>query len=156
MFKALGGSTPIGLVQAAVGGTYIQSFMPPQALAACNNTATEPPGWIGAPPGPGHPTSYVPWGGQNQPSALWNAMVHPLAPLRFKLARETASPSLPTGLVFSCVQMFRCLGFYGLLSVYFYWGSMGFFGPVVYIYIVLEFCLDTQINTRRLECMFNA
>ena len=30
MFSKLGASTPIGLVQAAVGGTYIQSFMPPK------------------------------------------------------------------------------------------------------------------------------
>ena len=107
MFLAFAANTPIGLVEAAVGGTYIQSFMPPEGYTACNNTATQPPGWIGAPTGPGHPTSYVPWGKQNQPSALWNAMIHPLTPLTFKLAifdQAEHNLAMREAKVFACLQ----------------------------------------------------
>ena len=43
-------------------------------------------GGVSAPPqGPGKP-SYVPWGAQNVPAALYNAMVSPLFTLNIKLA----------------------------------------------------------------------
>ena len=50
MFARLGGGTPVGLVEAAVGGTYIQAFSTPEANAACNNTGRRPPGWVPCPP----------------------------------------------------------------------------------------------------------
>ena len=107
MFARLGGKTPVGLVEAAVGGTYIQSFSTPQANAACNNTGRKPPGWVPCPPTkPGQPP-YSPWGGSNLPSALWNSMVHPLVYLRFKLAVwDQGEENLATGeaSVYTCLQ----------------------------------------------------
>jgi hypothetical protein len=45
-----GDATPIGLVEQAVGGTYIESFMTADHTVACNTTGRMPKGWIGAPP----------------------------------------------------------------------------------------------------------
>eukprot|EP01051_Picozoa_sp_SAG22_P022797 SAG22_NODE_5611_length_985_cov_1.076749_1_plen_311_part_10 len=84
MFEKLGGRTSIGLIQSAVGGTYIQSFMPPEALAVCHNTGCKPAGWVPTTGPAGEP--FNPWGAQNVPSALWYNMLHPLLPLQFKLA----------------------------------------------------------------------
>ena len=86
MHGELGGQTPIGLVEQAVGGTYIESFMPVDAMKVCNTTGVMPPGWKGAPPRPGKNVSYNPWGAQNVPAALWNNMISPLLTLDIKLA----------------------------------------------------------------------
>ena len=86
MHDALGGQTPVGLVEQAVGGTYIESFMPVDAMKVCNTTGAMPPGWKGAPPQPGKRASYNPWGNQNVPAALWNSMISPLLTLDIKLA----------------------------------------------------------------------
>ena len=86
MHERLGSQIPIGLVEQAVGGTYIESFMPVEAMKVCNTTGVMPPGWIGAPPQPGKSASYDPWGAQNVPAALWNSMISPLLTLDIKLA----------------------------------------------------------------------
>eukprot|EP01052_Picozoa_sp_SAG31_P025932 SAG31_NODE_2311_length_5958_cov_4.534221_2_plen_200_part_00 len=86
MFLRLGGQTPVGLVEQAVGGTYIESFMPNTSMLECNTTGKMPAGWKGAPPRKAGGASYDPWGAQNTPAALWNTMIHPLLTLTFKLA----------------------------------------------------------------------
>ena len=40
VYKGLGGKVPIGLVEAAWGGTRIEAWMTPQALARCPGTDT--------------------------------------------------------------------------------------------------------------------
>jgi sialate O-acetylesterase len=129
-----GGNTPIGLVEQAVGGTYIESFMTADHMAPCNTTGRMPKGWTGAPPklAGGKPCKYtinqsginqapeclgylltllviadVPWGGANIPAALWNSMIAPLLPLRFKLAiYDQAEQNLATNesLKYHCLQ----------------------------------------------------
>jgi sialate O-acetylesterase len=99
--------TPIGLIQASIAGTYIQSFMPAVHMAACNTTGTEPPGWVPAPPLKPGSAPYNPWGGSNVPAALWNAMLNPLMPLQIKLAiYDQAEQNLATGesAKFRCLQ----------------------------------------------------
>ena len=107
MFDQLGGNTPVGLVEAAVGGTYIQSFSTPSANAACNNTGLEPTGWVPCPPQkPGQPP-YSPWGGSNTPSGLWNSMLHPLIYIDFRLVVwDQAEENLATDEagVYTCLQ----------------------------------------------------
>ncbi|XP_068023370.1 sialate O-acetylesterase isoform X1 [Melanerpes formicivorus] len=58
---------PVGLVEAAWGGTPIEAWSSPRALRACGlleDTGRVPPG--------------QPVGGPQTPSVLWNAMIHPL------------------------------------------------------------------------------
>ena len=106
MFLGLGGKTPVGLVEQAVGGTYIESFMPPTSMAQCNTTGTMPAGWKGAPPRKAGGAPYDPWGAQNQPAALWNSMISPLLTLTFKLAIfDQAEHNLAT----REAAKFRCL-----------------------------------------------
>ena len=65
--EVLGPAQPVGLIEAAWGGTSQQVWMPPEALAAC---APTPPGYPG-----GWPLA---------PACLFNSMVSPL--LRFRLS----------------------------------------------------------------------
>ena len=62
-------TVPVGLVASDWGGTYVQAWSSPDALAQCNTTATaaSPPvkHMLGDP-------------NPNQPSVLWNAMIYPL------------------------------------------------------------------------------
>ncbi|NQT92986.1 MAG: hypothetical protein HQ559_09505 [Lentisphaerae bacterium] len=62
---------PVGLLQTAVGGTIIEAWMPPEGYAAVPSLAGSDrlsEAAVRAPPAAG------------QPSRLYNAMVHPLAP----------------------------------------------------------------------------
>ena len=100
-------ATPIGLVQASISGTYIESFMPAAYMAACNTTGTKPRGWVPAPPLKPGAAPYNPWGGSNVPAGLWNAMLKPLTTLQIKLAvYDQAEQNLATGEsgVFRCLQ----------------------------------------------------
>jgi sialate O-acetylesterase len=101
------GATPIGLVEQAVGGTYIESFMLSEHMAACNTTGRMPHGWKGAPPAVAGNKPYDPWGGANVPQALWNSMLAPLLPLQFKLAIfDQAEQNLSTNesSIYGCLQ----------------------------------------------------
>ena len=80
---ALGPAQPIGLVEAAMGGTCQQTWLPPEALTPCAPT----------PPGSGH---------ASESSYLFNSMIAPL--LSFRLAgfvwcefgeRPSAAPRAP-------------------------------------------------------------
>jgi sialate O-acetylesterase len=111
MFQELasgdGDATPVGLVEQAVGGTYIESFMTADHMAPCNTTGRMPKDWTGAPPKQAGAKPYVPWGGANVPAALWNSMIAPLLPLQFKLAiYDQAEQNLATNesLKYHCLQ----------------------------------------------------
>ena len=62
--QRLGGAVPVGLIDAAVGGSAIQAWSSPRGLAACS-----------APPGA--PQDFVSWG-PGSSGALYNALVAPL------------------------------------------------------------------------------
>eukprot|EP01047_Picozoa_sp_COSAG01_P003885 COSAG01_NODE_121_length_25291_cov_10.011670_10_plen_163_part_00 len=68
LYKALGGKVPIGLVQATRGGTKVESFMSPDAIAdkTCGGTVPQP----GIEPETG------------AGSDLWYGMILPLTPLK--------------------------------------------------------------------------
>lgn len=71
--KNLGPEVPIGMVEAAVGGTRIEAWATADALESCPLNRTSDC--------PGSPTSY--WA-LNSCSGLWNGMVQPLLPMRLK------------------------------------------------------------------------
>ena len=107
MFRELGGTTPVGLVQQSVGGTYVESFMPAADMAACNTAGRMPPGWRGAPPKNAGGKPYLPWGGSNVPAELFNTMLSPLTSLQFKLAiYDQAEQNLATNesAIYGCLQ----------------------------------------------------
>ena len=68
LYDSLNGSIPIGLVQNSYGGTVVTAWTSPDANTVC--------GPVGPPLGSDYP--------YNQPSVLYNALVHPLLPMRFR------------------------------------------------------------------------
>eukprot|EP01050_Picozoa_sp_SAG11_P013819 SAG11_NODE_1644_length_4526_cov_1.563813_4_plen_567_part_00 len=104
IFEALGGKTPVGLIEVDQGGTYIQSFMPATAMLSCNTTGKRPTNWA-ARTGTQNQT-LNPWGGQNLPAALWNTMLSPLLALNIKMViYDQAEHNLATGES----EQYRCL-----------------------------------------------
>jgi sialate O-acetylesterase len=71
LFLALGGKIPIGLVDSNWGGTYIQTWSSPDALAKCKKEISVPASILRANDDP------------NQPSVLYNGMIHPLLKYAF-------------------------------------------------------------------------
>ena len=69
VYDSLNGTIPIGLVQSSYAGTVIAAW-------TANNTDT-PCGPVITPPGTSNSA-------HNQPSVLWNAMIHPLLPMRLR------------------------------------------------------------------------
>jgi sialate O-acetylesterase len=67
LYKHLGGKIPIGMIQSTWGGTYIESWSSPDVLKKCENVMKR-----SSDPKP------------NDPSALWNAMIHPLLNVNIK------------------------------------------------------------------------
>jgi len=72
---------PIGLVSTNWGGTIVQAWSSPDALAQCNQTDIPK----------GFRVQSIPFGEKkyagpnpNQPSVLWNAMIVPLLPMRVR------------------------------------------------------------------------
>jgi hypothetical protein len=97
LYKALGGEVPIGLVASDWGGTRVEAWSSPDALAKCPG-AEEADATVEAsaaailfndpPPDP------------NTASALYNGMIAPILPLRFKLAtwyQGQSNAADPTG-----------------------------------------------------------
>ena len=101
---ALGGSVPIGLVASDWGGQTVEAFSSPAALADTTCGGTKPAisdgeeGMGGEPPPPPKDTAFTPdppdyyvprdfeppTDAPNPgPTQLWNAMIHPLLPMRF-------------------------------------------------------------------------
>jgi sialate O-acetylesterase len=69
LFDKLGGQVPVGLLTSAVGGTRIHCWSSPDALKEC--------------------PQYLPSGSNatgKGDSDLWNTMIYPLLPMRFKYA----------------------------------------------------------------------
>ena len=65
LYDSMNGSVPLGLVHSSWGGTCVQAWTSADAVGRCGPLLT-----------PGLNTS------QNQPSVLYNAMIHPLLPMR--------------------------------------------------------------------------
>ena len=65
LYDSMQGTVPLGLVHSSWGGTCVQAWTSPDTNEKCGPLIT-----------PGLNTS------QNQPSALYNAMLHPLLPMR--------------------------------------------------------------------------
>ncbi|KFU85523.1 Sialate O-acetylesterase, partial [Chaetura pelagica] len=89
LHEALG--YPVGLVEAAWGGTPIEAWSSPRALRACG--LLEEAGSFRSgllfctPPQPSSSSSLSPWlhlSGPQAPSVLWNAMIHPLLNLTLR------------------------------------------------------------------------
>lgn len=81
LFDSLGGKVPIGLVESAWGGTRIESWSSPDALAACpvDTTAGCGPPLLG-------PNEWARMNSSNSGnlcSAAYNGMLHPILPMRF-------------------------------------------------------------------------
>ena len=103
LYKALGGKVPIGLVASDWGGQRVECFSSADALADKTCGGTQPPGGTAAGAAPtttsaaegdpapaGDEPEGVPGGDRRRarrarpgPSQLWNAMIHPLLPMRF-------------------------------------------------------------------------
>jgi sialate O-acetylesterase len=82
LFQSWNGTVPIGLVESAWGGTRIESWSSPDALAQCPDDTTAgcgPP--IGGSSQMGRMNST---NSGNLCSAAYNGMLHPLLPMRFK------------------------------------------------------------------------
>ena len=78
---------PIGLLHASYGGTVVESWTSPDANAKCGPIPDNPPG--------SNPV------GQNNASACYNAMIHPLLPMQFAgvlwyQGQSSTSPSYPS------------------------------------------------------------
>ena len=67
IYDSLGGDVPIGLVQGSYGGTITDAWTTPDFLDYCGPRVD--------PPGPPNPV--------NNASVLYNALIHPLLPMRF-------------------------------------------------------------------------
>jgi len=86
LYVALGGKVPIGLVDSDWGGTRVEAWSSPDALKKCPGDFNEfeQPENPADPPRPMLDAGDRP--GQNNASVLWNAMIYPLLPMRFKMA----------------------------------------------------------------------
>ena len=71
LYDRLNGSVPIGLLQSAYGGTGIAAWTSKEADEICGPI----------PPRPGGPSKQNP---ENDPSACFNAMIHPLLPITLR------------------------------------------------------------------------
>ena len=69
IYDSLKGAVPIGLVQASYGGSAVHAWTSPDTNTRCGPLVT---------PSGGDNTPY------NRPSVLYNAMIHPLLPLRLR------------------------------------------------------------------------
>ena len=69
VYDSMSGTVPIGLLQASYGGTCVAAWTSPDTNTRCGPIVT---------PVGGDNTPY------NQPSVLYNAMIHPLLPLRLR------------------------------------------------------------------------
>ena len=92
--RAYTANRTIGLVFAAVGGTAISNWMPPEALAACNTTAGSRVSEVTAPLRLGGSPKVL-----ECPSCLFNAMIHPFA--RFALRSFLWLVAAPQALLFT-------------------------------------------------------
>ena len=72
VYDRLNGSVPIGLLHSAHGGTVVESWTSPDSNTLCGPIPDNPPG--SSP------------GGQNNASACYKAMIHPLLPMVFRAA----------------------------------------------------------------------
>ena len=70
IYDSLNGTIPLGLVQSSYGGSVVDAWTSPDALSKCGPLVPLPAGRY----------ENLPF---NYPSVLYNAMVHPLLPMRF-------------------------------------------------------------------------
>lgn len=81
MYTSLGGLIPIGLVASMWGGTPIEAWSTPEAMAKCPTDKEElvpiDETWLSDAPEDPQP---------NVPSVLWNGMIAPLLQMQFKVS----------------------------------------------------------------------
>eukprot|EP00980_Cylindrotheca_fusiformis_P016769 scaffold5048_cov121-Cylindrotheca_fusiformis.AAC.20 len=85
LYKKFGGSVPIGLVVSCWGGQKVEAFSSPDALndETCGGTYPAVDSTNGSTMTSTKTISDDFFGGQIEPAELWNAMIHPLLPMRF-------------------------------------------------------------------------